>query len=147
MLPEFKWEAKIGEEWHAKTMLVNGKDRYIVGQVLANEGGSFIERTYIDGATSSHPEWKGPTGSTETVLGVIIPSSHVDPRILVNGESIAKPEYHDAFTAYKEAYTEHLVELVIYEAILTAQSQLHELMAGTAEFIPQELPQPQAIAA
>lgn len=140
--PELKFEVEIDRQWWSgPTTLVNGKDRDIAGRKLKLHGGTWLDMTYVKGSYITAGEVrKGETG-IETVVGDIIPSSFVDPSVLVNGKSIARPEYREAFTAYQGVLTAYQVELAIYEANLAAQNLPHELILGQETLMSQNIPQ------
>lgn len=147
--PEFRCEpVMLDSRWWTKTTVVNGKDYEVAGVSVSYHGGTWVERKYLKGEFPMLGNaTNGETGK-ETELGTIIPESYVDPTILVNGKSIAEPQYEGAYLAFQTALTVHQAELTIYEAALAEQQkqQAYALISGVEAILQQEV-QPQPIAA
>lgn len=147
--PEFRCEpVMLDSKWWAATTVVDGRDYDVAGVSMSYEGGTWVENKYLKGEFPMIGSiTNGDTGK-ETLLGTIIPQSLIDPTILMNGKSMAEPQYEAAHLAFQTALDVHMAELRIYEATLAEQQkqQAFALIPGVEETLQQEI-LPQQIAA
>lgn len=141
--PELRCEpVTLDSKWWTKTTLVNGRDYDVAGVSIAYHGGTWVEKKYIKGEFPMLGSITNGDSGKETILGTILPASLIDPTILVNGKSIAEPQYEDAYLAFQTATAVHQAELAIYEAALVEQQkQSLELIPGVETIIQPALPQ------
>lgn len=142
--PEFRCEpVMLDSKWWTKTTVVNGKDYDVAGVSMSYEGGTWVEKKYLKGEFPMLGNTTNGDTGKETLLGTIIPESYIDPTILVNGKSIAEPQYEEAYLAFQTALVVHKAELTIYEAALAEQQkqQAFALIPGAETILQQEVPQ------